>query len=372
MSPTSPRARLRNVVLATALLSLALAGAVQGLPAPVPDPSSVEDCLTVDKNCVPLLPLGEPTEDGYQNYQYWMHLLGPFLDRDTELLLRSIWPHDGLPAPVPVPPRPQGVDASADLRAQAEASLLGIRLDADVHVHANASASLVGHGGPEEGQVPCSDVRGCPDLLVDAAWLLAGLVRQETFAADNCNVVEGSTAAGTRRLLRFTSTLPNLGDGDLIVGNPSGHPQWFEWGECHDHWHFKEYADYRLWKPGPYMQWRQLRQDEPEARPEELLDRHPELRQGFVAGHKQGFCVIDIIPYLPIEPPKYWSCDYGQGVSRGWADQYNFLLDGQFVDVTDLPAGAYVLDVEANPERLYQEIDYSNNSGAVLVVVPPM
>jgi hypothetical protein len=330
-----------------------------------------ESCDATAKPCQPIWPLGAPSESGFQNYQFWMNLLGPYLDRDTELLLRSVWPHEGLPPPVDLPPRPQGIGPT-NVSVSQEFRLPGVVLTVNASARSSSSVPLVASGGQQPfEQIPCTDSRGCPDLVVDASWLAAGVLRRETFSASDCNVLEGSVAAGSRRVLRFTTTVPNLGDGDLIVGRPTLRPTWFEWGSCHGHWHFRDYSEYRLWKPREYLRWMELRHSEPDSLSNDLLERHPEIREGFVAGHKQGFCVIDILPYLPVEPPKYWNCAHGQGISRGWADQYNLLLDGQFIDVSDLPPGPYVLEVEANPSRAYEEIDYGNNGGAMLVMIPP-
>ena len=57
--------------------------------------------------------------------------------------------------------------------------------------------------------------------------------------------------------------------------------------------------------------------------------------------------------------PKY-RCDY-QGIQRGWADVYTSHLPCQFIDVTDVPDGAYTLEIELNADRTLVELDYDNN-----------
>src|SRR5690348_4897373 len=79
-----------------------------------------------------------------------------------------------------------------------------------------APPAAADHGGA----IPCSDPRGCPDLLVDDLQMLAGTQAVEPWFEDDCAVQEGSTEAGLRQLMRFTFTSPNLGLGDLIVGGP--------------------------------------------------------------------------------------------------------------------------------------------------------
>lgn len=142
--------------------------------------------------------------------------------------------------------------------------------------------------------VPCTDPRGCPNLIVDAHKLRQWHVERRTCEATDCAVMEGSTEAGQRLLLRFTASTPNLGPGDLIIGARDDHPEWFDEPICHKHSHFKEYADYRLWTPAGYEAWQALRQARPDALAAEVMAAHPELQQQVVVGRKLGYCVIDI------------------------------------------------------------------------------
>lgn len=213
--------------------------------------------------------------------------------------------------------------------------------------------------------VPCSDPRGCPDLIADASTMEPKL-QTKTFKANDCNVVEGSTQAGTRKVLRFTFSTPNVGSGDLLVGDPSQHPEWFEWGACHGHYHFKLYAEYRLWTPAQFQRWDALRVANPDKTADQVLAENPTL--SYTVGKKQGFCVIDIYAYDVVAAPKYLTCLY-QGISTGWADEYASGLDGQFVDVTNVASGTYVLEEEVNAHRLYVEEDYNNNRAWVTVTI---
>ncbi|HUR63651.1 MAG TPA: lysyl oxidase family protein [Candidatus Thermoplasmatota archaeon] len=290
-----------------------------------------------------------------------------------------------LPAPAPSA-HPSFVPVQSAIAPTAPTSaaallqpLAGAALNVSVHMSLNFSVSVGYHPAPSNSSagnstapppVPCSDPRGCPDLLVDASKLVTAGVTPEKLAASNCNVVEGSTQAGARRLLRFTFTTPNFGDGDLIIGDPALHPEWFEWGLCHSHWHFREYAAYRLWTVPGYLQWQTARSQDPNATADQVLAAHPELQSAYLAGHKQGFCAKDVVWYVIALPGHYGSCDE-QGISVGWADEYNAYLDGQFVDVTGVPPGPYVLEAEVNPHHFYIEKSYSNNSGALVLVLPP-
>ncbi len=217
----------------------------------------------------------------------------------------------------------------------------------------------------DEGpQVPCSDPRGCPDLMSDPDRMRPS-THFATFSSSSCSVIEGHTEPGIRKLVRFTFTTPNFGDGDLIIGAPADHPEWFEWSPCHGHYHFREYADYRLWTVLGYELLTILRGMNWESTTADLIEQYPFLASQFVAGHKQGFCVVDMLAYEDGAPARYRDCATNQGISVGWADQYHWRLDGQWVDVTDVPSGAYILEGEVNAEQLYEESDYSNNSAAV-------
>lgn len=215
-------------------------------------------------------------------------------------------------------------------------------------------------------QVPCSDPRGCPDLLVDGSTM-APNTHVKNFKPQDCQVQEGTTTPGTRRVLRFTFTTPNLGDGDLIVGRPEDNLEWFEWGECHGHYHFKEYADYRLWTPAQFDEYKAFRDANPDMLAADILAANPQLQP--VVGEKRGFCVIDIWPYLEKPgPPKYVLCDL-QGISLGWADEYGDFLDSQFIDITGVAPGQYVLEAEVNAEHVFQETSYRNNWTAIAVTI---
>lgn len=233
---------------------------------------------------------------------------------------------------------------------------------------------------PSSNTIPCGDPRGCPDLVVDDLHLAAGAQTIEPWFAEDCAVQEGATEEGLRQLLRFTFSSPNLGDGDLIVGAPSDRPRLFEYHACHDHLHFKEYADYRLWEPAKFLEWDAYRIANPGVTAQKALANNPAIATGLITGEKRGFCVIDIAPAgptkngSPVVPdplPKYLDCDDNQGISRGWADTYDPTLDGQWIDVTHVAPGAYILEAEVNAERVYVESSYSNNRAFTAVVVAP-
>jgi hypothetical protein len=227
--------------------------------------------------------------------------------------------------------------------------------------------------------VPCTDPRGCPDLIINDQKLNNAVLKTETFPPEDCSVQENQVGGtGPRRLLKFPYSTPNLGPGALIIGDPLqiGNGELFEWGACHQHWHFRKYAAYRLWKPADYKTFQQLKGQNPDALSADIITNnnlHP------ILGTKRGFCVVDYAKAPASEfqgkrdERKYTSCGIvyqgvaypgNQGLGVGWADTYVRKLPGQWIDVTGVPDGDYILDVETNPDHVFEEANYANNSAS--------
>jgi hypothetical protein len=99
--------------------------------------------------------------------------------------------------------------------------------------------------------------------------------------------------------------------------------------------------------------------------------------------HKTGFCLGDrydahVSQRLPEEPARaVWTqeCGRGQtgrlrileGISPGFGDDYVPLLEGQYIDVTGLAPGHYLLVHRVNPDRDIREESYANNAASVLL-----
>ena len=194
------------------------------------------------------------------------------------------------------------------------------------------------------------------------------------------------TRAGTRSKpvyrLGFRSAVSNVGDGPLVInGHRSGldtetmvaeqlverdgAPQEVvpNVGEVryvvspdHRHWHLLGFDRYELRRAGH--------------------------RQAAVRDRKTGFCLGDRYPLmrrrLPSKPPEpvYTSrcglADPGllgiqEGISVGYGDDYAANLEGQYLPLTALRAGRYVLVHRANAERRLRESDYANNASSLLL-----
>ena len=226
------------------------------------------------------------------------------------------------------------------------------------------------------------DTIGTPDLIVDQKstenkWR----IKTENLPANFCSVIEGGVTPGYRRLLRFTVTTPNIGDADVYIGDPDAHyaadDGLYELSDCHGHYHFNNYAEYRLISATTGKLWRSA---------------------------KAGFCMLDTDPWLPElrdAPRNYYNCGFPgypgfQGISKGWSDTYVWRLGGQYfvLDGGDgqqpVPEGWYFIEVEVNPDYApkgnqacnlatdpatglchnFEESDYTNNTMRVKIYIP--
>jgi len=239
-----------------------------------------------------------------------------------------------------------------------------------------AMALTAARGGAVQAQAPMAD------LIVDSAALRQHwVVRDEYMAADRCSAIEGNITPGDRKIVRFTVSTPNVGEADLVVGDPNEHVTdgLFEFATCHNHHHFRNYAKYELVAKGTGQVWRAA---------------------------KRGFCMIDIERYKPYtgeasNKPRFTQCGIigvpgNQGVSKGWTDIYWWKLAGQFfvLDGGDgqapVPPGEYIIRITVNPGYVpakgeicrfadpnrpgvchaLPESNYENNVGEVTITIP--
>ena len=185
------------------------------------------------------------------------------------------------------------------------------------------------------------DLSGPPNLVVDAKTLQNHwIVRDEDFSATACSVIEGDVQPGPHRVLRFTVSTPNIGTGDVFIGDPNAHVAandgLYEFASCHNHFHFRHYATYQLIGPDGHV-WRAA---------------------------KRGFCMIDVSPAPTadgaVKTWAYRNCGRvgipgNQGISHGWSDVYVWQLSGQYfvLDGGDgqatVPPGTYTIRITVNP-----------------------
>lgn len=176
------------------------------------------------------------------------------------------------------------------------------------------------------------DNGGKPDLVVDPQRFVSQMeIVDRLFVEGSCAIEEGAVGAtGVRRILRFDTVVMNSGDGDLVVGDRSdpNNPfaEFFEFAPCHGHFHIKDFSVYELLS----------------------LDR-----QLVVAAHKQGFCMEDSLKYDGAKS-KGFDCAF-QGITSGWGDWYFKQLTGQWIDITGVPEGDYIVRVRINLVNTFNE-----------------
>ena len=86
--------------------------------------------------------------------------------------------------------------------------------------------------------------------------------------------------------------------------------------------------------------------------------------QVVLSGTKSNFRLRDSEPWAQDESVSCFAYTYdctNQGITPGCADNYGSELACQWVDITDVPAGAYTLRVTVNASRSIAELDYANN-----------
>ncbi len=181
-----------------------------------------------------------------------------------------------------------------------------------------------------------------PDLKIMVSDIESSMFLTTYNNTDNCLINEGCLLGyGQREIVRFTTRIENIGEQDYYIGyaptDVSAPSTQFNYDNCHNHWHYKGYAEYLV------------------------FDSQQNL---LPVGFKAGFCVMDL------------NCSYGggtaqygcseMGISAHCGDIYDAGLDCQWIDVTDLEAGFYTLVVRINwdqdPDFLGRvETDFVNN-----------
>ncbi|MEJ3747663.1 lysyl oxidase family protein [Actinomycetes bacterium KLBMP 9797] len=224
---------------------------------------------------------------------------------------------------------------------------------------------------------------GRPDLVALPAWAVA--VEGDSF---------GTPEVETERLT-FAANVWNAGSAPLVIagfrrtgeavldsfqyfydaaGNRTGYAPVgaMEWDskDGHKHWHFQDFAAYRL------------------------LDS--DFRE-VVRGPKEAFCVantdaIDLLvrdaEWQPENTDLHTSCGkedtqaIRQVLSSGHGDTYANSAPGRAIDIANVPNGTYYIEVAANPQHRIHETDVDNNvslrkvilsgtAGERTVLVPP-
>jgi hypothetical protein len=185
-----------------------------------------------------------------------------------------------------------------------------------------------------------------------------------------------TTVVPGRKHLKVSVTTPNIGSGKLYLygvlpANPDGTQDVrqrvyrsdgtffdrlagkFIYHPTHDHIHVENWTQFHL------------RQVLPDSGVGAII----------ASGDKTSFCVLDLSVYdssLPNYNPsgQFHNCSSTiQGLSVGWADTYSKDLDGQNIDITNVPDGVYWLEAQVDPDTAMLESRDTNNASRVLVVI---
>ncbi|XP_072537061.1 protein-lysine 6-oxidase [Salminus brasiliensis] len=182
---------------------------------------------------------------------------------------------------------------------------------------------------------------GLPDLVADPHYVQTSTYVQRVpmynlrcAAEENCLASSAAYARDydTRVLLRFPQRVKNQGTSDFLPSRPR---HAWEWHQCHQHYHsMNEFCHY------------------------DLLDATTQSR--VAEGHKASFCLED----TSCDPGYYrrYACtSHTQGLSPGCYDTYSADIDCQWIDITDVKPGKYILKITVNPGFQVPESDFNNN-----------
>uniref|UniRef100_G1LRN1 protein-lysine 6-oxidase n=1 Tax=Ailuropoda melanoleuca TaxID=9646 RepID=G1LRN1_AILME len=205
-------------------------------------------------------------------------------------------------------------------------------------------------GGAQQGRLSVGSVyrpnqngRGLPDLVPDPNYVQASTYVQRAHlyslrcaAEEKCLASTAYTPEATdydvRVLLRFPQRVKNQGTADFLPNRPR---HTWEWHSCHQHYHsMDEFSHY------------------------DLLDAATGKK--VAEGHKASFCLEDST--CDFGNLKRYACtSHTQGLSPGCYDTYNADIDCQWIDITDVQPGNYILKVHVNPKYIVLESDFTNN-----------
>ncbi|MBK6985860.1 MAG: hypothetical protein IPH32_14410 [Bacteroidetes bacterium] len=178
-----------------------------------------------------------------------------------------------------------------------------------------------------------------PDLTIVQPQFISSLSLGTVNAgAGDCRVTESClNGYGVRTVINFDTYIKNIGTQDYYIGDPGTNPGQFTTNNCHGHAHYEGYAEYRLYKPNG---------------------------QAIPIGFKNGFCVLDFDGCPDGGTPKF-SCG-NMGISKQCGDIYSAGLDCQWIDITDVDTGNYVMAAKVNWDQSadalgHFESNYQNN-----------
>ena len=152
---------------------------------------------------------------------------------------------------------------------------------------------------------------------------------------DNCFAPSAKSKSPTDyvKLLRFSTQVMNWGTYDFFPPLP---PYLWIWHACHNHYHsIENLSTYTLYNASTGLK--------------------------AAVGHKASFCLEDTICSPDGASQRYFCNLNVQGISVNCGDIYASHLDCQWIDVSDVHPGRYILELVINPGNTMLESDYRNN-----------
>jgi hypothetical protein len=165
-------------------------------------------------------------------------------------------------------------------------------------------------------------------------------------------ILTGARASASTPAMAVTQTLM-YADGTSVVLRVPGEMRYEAGG--HSHWHLQEFMVYEL--------------------------RNATSNRLVRPDQKTGFCVGDRyrstanVPARPARAVMTEECARGDpnalglvsGISPGWGEIYVPIVEGQYIDVTGLAAGRYLLVHRTNAARTLEESEWGNNNASALI-----
>jgi Lysyl oxidase len=221
---------------------------------------------------------------------------------------------------------------------------------------ASAGLVLLRDEGPEE-LLPDLDQA----LPTEVAIVQEGDMYRLTFASAVDNVglgpllIEGQRPERSTRAMEVRQ-LVRSSDGSTRSRSVDGEIRYVR-SETHAHWHLLGFERYEL----------------RDARSGDLVQ--PDAKTGFCLGDRYETSRDTELENEPSEA--VWTEECGrrqpglltvsEGISPGYGDDYDPALEGQFLDVTSIPPGRYLLVHRANPDSTLEESSYDNNAASLLI-----
>lgn len=180
-----------------------------------------------------------------------------------------------------------------------------------------------------------------PDLAPGLETLINSLQINNNHMAQACEISEGCIlGTGQRQLLYYGVTIWNYGNQSYYPGTPQNNPNAYEFAPCHNHYHYLGFAESYL---------------------------YDENYQQIDFARKTSYAIVNT-NCLPGVTPN------GPALAPGCGDTYPAGYACQWVDITDIEPGNYILVLRVNSPKLPDylgrvETNFDNNAVQVCVYI---